>query len=314
MATKPSAPLRYAIRWKWWIVFAALWFILGGILWAMDAAARHQAAIEAQKSATFTYLFDFIRHRYISRGLIPKMEDELNGGRPLPRQDVVSALGQCDRITLDGASIARHYAGWKIQVDYGIQLDGMSMRALPPPETSTFLSQFNSAEVWQASDRFRSLLLVLSASVWAISSGPCLLAGPHRRDLGQIAIAAAVLALLAWSADPGRRTFASLPPLNWIFITATGGFLIGLLAALLPIRASQRRSDRCPTCHYDLTGNLSGTCPECGNPTPAELRRRHDEELEPMARALASTHFARHDNEGSEDAEDSEFPMPEARG
>lgn len=22
---------------------------------------------------------------------------------------------------------------------------------------------------------------------------------------------------------------------------------------------------RCPACHYDLTGNVSGICPECGN-------------------------------------------------
>jgi len=25
----------------------------------------------------------------------------------------------------------------------------------------------------------------------------------------------------------------------------------------------------CPTCSYDLTGNTSGTCPECGSPIPA---------------------------------------------
>jgi uncharacterized paraquat-inducible protein A len=29
------------------------------------------------------------------------------------------------------------------------------------------------------------------------------------------------------------------------------------------------RSGRCPTCDYDLTGNVSGKCPECGSPVMA---------------------------------------------
>jgi hypothetical protein len=37
------------------------------------------------------------------------------------------------------------------------------------------------------------------------------------------------------------------------------------LRRLLRSRRSARQG-HCPTCHYDLTGNLSGTCPECGTP------------------------------------------------
>ena len=29
-------------------------------------------------------------------------------------------------------------------------------------------------------------------------------------------------------------------------------------------RGSQRRAGLCPTCGYDLRGNVSGVCPECG--------------------------------------------------
>jgi hypothetical protein len=29
-------------------------------------------------------------------------------------------------------------------------------------------------------------------------------------------------------------------------------------------RESRRLNGFCPTCGYDLTGNVSGTCPECG--------------------------------------------------
>ena len=30
----------------------------------------------------------------------------------------------------------------------------------------------------------------------------------------------------------------------------------------------------CATCDYNLTGNVSGICPECGTPIPADLVRR----------------------------------------
>jgi len=37
----------------------------------------------------------------------------------------------------------------------------------------------------------------------------------------------------------------------------------------------RRRRGLCPICSYDLTGNTSGVCPECGKPImPAPARRR----------------------------------------
>lgn len=32
--------------------------------------------------------------------------------------------------------------------------------------------------------------------------------------------------------------------------------------------------DYCATCHYNLTGNVSGICPECGTPLPANHPNR----------------------------------------
>jgi hypothetical protein len=41
--------------------------------------------------------------------------------------------------------------------------------------------------------------------------------------------------------------------------------LFGLTAVLLGLRRRPpRRNGLCPRCGYDLTGNVSGTCPECG--------------------------------------------------
>ncbi len=37
-------------------------------------------------------------------------------------------------------------------------------------------------------------------------------------------------------------------------------------------KARKMPGPECPSCGYDLTGNVSGVCPECGTPIPAEVR------------------------------------------
>ena len=60
-------------------------------------------------------------------------------------------------------------------------------------------------------------------------------------------------------------------------------FLSTLAATLPAIWLRRYRCDRrlrtdgmphCPKCDYNLTGNVSGICPECGTPIPADLVRR----------------------------------------
>ncbi|MCE9590737.1 MAG: hypothetical protein K8S99_09460 [Planctomycetes bacterium] len=57
-----------------------------------------------------------------------------------------------------------------------------------------------------------------------------------------------------------------------------GVILIGLVAFLVPLHIIGRRNElrnqfsrepRCRKCSYNLTGNLSGMCPECGEPVRA---------------------------------------------
>ena len=48
---------------------------------------------------------------------------------------------------------------------------------------------------------------------------------------------------------------ASVPPLVWVVWRLAGG---------ARRRAAARRPELCPHCGYDLTGNVSGVCPECG--------------------------------------------------
>jgi hypothetical protein len=54
---------------------------------------------------------------------------------------------------------------------------------------------------------------------------------------------------------------------------------VALLTAVSPVRLGLRRragrvrkrAGLCLTCGYDLTANASGTCPECGTPTPTAV-------------------------------------------
>jgi hypothetical protein len=54
----------------------------------------------------------------------------------------------------------------------------------------------------------------------------------------------------------------------WICVGISAASLIGLLINLMWIALSAiaRKPGHCPKCRYNLTGNRSGICPECGHP------------------------------------------------
>lgn len=64
-----------------------------------------------------------------------------------------------------------------------------------------------------------------------------------------------------------------LPRGGWAYFLVYGSILVGLLtvSCLLNYRDLRRRylrqaPHKCRSCGYDLTGNMTGTCPECGSP------------------------------------------------
>ena len=67
----------------------------------------------------------------------------------------------------------------------------------------------------------------------------------------------------------------------WLTLAAVDGSYAACFAATLLLRRRTRRrslrsrrlvAGRCTECGYDLTGNVSGTCPECGDPTAPKAR------------------------------------------
>lgn len=67
----------------------------------------------------------------------------------------------------------------------------------------------------------------------------------------------------------------------WFYVARTGVFfaalpIICIYVGTLGRRRALRDAGHC-TCGYDLTGNVSGRCPECGSPiTHSVSRKRHD--------------------------------------
>lgn len=85
----------------------------------------------------------------------------------------------------------------------------------------------------------------------------------------------------SWSVRLGPLRSTSIP---LGIVVAVAGWLVPLLflAALLHPKTKaaygRRRRNallaerRCPECEYSLIGNVSGSCPECGEPIPSELK------------------------------------------
>jgi hypothetical protein len=65
------------------------------------------------------------------------------------------------------------------------------------------------------------------------------------------------------TARPPQRVQAFIAHWAWLTgVTAVLPLLVG--ASRLVAWRRRRRTGGCPNCGYDLTGNVSGVCPECG--------------------------------------------------
>ena len=58
----------------------------------------------------------------------------------------------------------------------------------------------------------------------------------------------------------------------WLGWGCVGSYTVWLVLFLRSVSIANQRNGRlrdglCPSCGYNLTGNISGSCPECGAPT-----------------------------------------------
>lgn len=102
------------------------------------------------------------------------------------------------------------------------------------------------AKGWHAGVRFGRFEIVHPRPFWLSEQG---------WQFDRLGLDFRGLPLIGGNTAVGHRTFAMWP-------------LPAVLCFTLMLHIKRRASRRtwgCHVCHYDLTGNTSGTCPECGN-------------------------------------------------
>jgi hypothetical protein len=131
----------------------------------------------------------------------------------------------------------------------------------------------------------RHIALLFGGGVWFVAAVTIFFARPWRRQLAQVCLAGAILAAVAWSVNPtlAWRRPGLLAPLP---IGIASAALASLVALLIPVRPAEKKPFACAGCRYDLTGNESGICPECGRATPQKRADRwqgHAEQLRALS-------------------------------
>jgi len=73
-----------------------------------------------------------------------------------------------------------------------------------------------------------------------------------------------------------------------VFPTWYASVAFALLAVYLWRSGNRARPNFCRNCDYDLTGNTSGKCSECGEPVPARLREQSSDNTRPASKNARS--------------------------
>jgi hypothetical protein len=72
-------------------------------------------------------------------------------------------------------------------------------------------------------------------------------------------------------ASPRPRLMPDTSDAHGMLFLLGYGIVVAVIAHALTVRMTTRHvPGRCSRCDYDLTGNVSGVCPECGTSTDAE--------------------------------------------
>jgi hypothetical protein len=203
------------------------------------------------------------------------------------------------RATFDGRTFGPQFEGWTVTMTFLDNRTGpapwnllladdrqahgrlLYLTARPP---RTYRS--TPTPLWYHVQTGRRVAIAVAAIAWAAAAMLLFVAGPWRRAVAQVCVAAALVAATAWLLDP-RYDWARWGDDRVLKLIAAGmGF--SLLMVVLPTRRRRVGHARCTKCGYDLTGNESGICPECGTVTLAFLDTQRHAESARLALPLAS--------------------------
>ncbi len=188
-------------------------------------------------------------------------EVALNGGRPFPTTQAGSIAALVYTDPASGGTALLRYEGTR-WID-------VTTPMYPFPGTPAVIRRINLARSLAYAIGYIVWPFVFSTLIGAMYNRPSERHTPLAIDLLMLAIFATALALLGpYPRDALYRFFRgdSAAAWGWLMIPAS------FVALVFAIRRSRERNapfPRCASCGYNLTGNRSGVCPECGETVTA---------------------------------------------
>jgi hypothetical protein len=243
------------------LAIVALVCIGGGGLRHLQNQQRREAFRAAQRRAAqqkqlAQQTVSSVRQLWQERAAATDLEATLNDGRPFQttRQGEHEIATWTDAPAGVTMEFTFHQDRW---IGFGTKTWTVpaTTPAIPPSDQLTEAIRRSIAGWWSGLGIWTWTALVLAAVVFRQRLWLVLL---------ELSLAVAVVTTTAWLVAPNYA-------LSWqgIFsndMLAVGAVMLLLNAGLIMLPVSRRQSDPrlCTRCGYDLTGNLSGTCPECG--------------------------------------------------
>jgi hypothetical protein len=191
------------------------------------------------------------------------LSQQLNGGIPLQAVDDSGAIRRWKDPT-SGLVVQFHFDSRGQWLDYGID-PGRASLPNPPPDTpaQSVLAGVVKALSWV-------LALWLWMPLWLVALIAMGIARPPQRAVRiEMFLAAAIGCAVGRYLDPAwpfQKDVMNPPELVIGVIAVMTGGSIGVIMLCSKVAEWRARpkEPRCHECGYNLTGNLSGVCPECG--------------------------------------------------
>ena len=160
-------------------------------------------------------------------------------------------------------------AGWVITLNF-VDARFSGGAASPPAATKPPSPVFrNAIDVITRAALFAGPIAWFGGLLAAVAERP-------RRGsrFADFAMAGALAGTVAWAVHPGAHALPSMPGFVGLAVGAVSMLIARRTYRWLRRLERSRDQHRCVLCDYDLTGNVSGICPECGTETYEGRRRQ----------------------------------------